>query len=184
MSVLTFLFTDIEGSTRRWEADAEAMRCALADHDETMRRTVESHGGWLFKHTGDGVCAVSLGRIATMRGNPLEACGFLAQAIRNYFDSGSFYMMTAPVLCSLPLLCRLGDHEAAATMAGFAAESDASSTYPEIGDTVTTLRETLGRERYESLSRQGRSMSNAALAAYALETIDRVERSARTTTDT
>jgi len=30
--VVTFLFTDIEGSTRRWEADAEAMRAALAAH--------------------------------------------------------------------------------------------------------------------------------------------------------
>ncbi len=57
MSVLTFLFTDIEGSTRRWEADADAMRVALAAHDEVMRETVEAHNGWLFKHTGDGVCA-------------------------------------------------------------------------------------------------------------------------------
>ena len=32
--VVTFLFTDIEGSTRRWEADADAMRVALAAHDE------------------------------------------------------------------------------------------------------------------------------------------------------
>lgn len=55
--VVTFLFTDIEGSTRRWESDAEAMRCALAAHDDTLRYAVESHGGWLFKHTGDGICA-------------------------------------------------------------------------------------------------------------------------------
>src|SRR5271170_3645885 len=56
--VMTFLFTDIEGSTRRWEADAEAMRVALAAHDEVLRTAIEAHGGWLFKHTGDGVCAV------------------------------------------------------------------------------------------------------------------------------
>jgi predicted ATPase/class 3 adenylate cyclase len=55
--VVTFLFSDIEGSTRRWEADADAMRKALAAHDEVLRSTVEAHGGWLFKHTGDGVCA-------------------------------------------------------------------------------------------------------------------------------
>lgn len=55
--VVTFLFTDIEGSTRRWEADAGEMRRALAAHDDTLRRAVESHGGALFKHTGDGVCA-------------------------------------------------------------------------------------------------------------------------------
>ena len=54
---VTLLFTDIEGSTRRWEADAEAMRAALAAHDSSMRETVAAHGGWLFKHTGDGVCA-------------------------------------------------------------------------------------------------------------------------------
>ena len=55
--VVTFLFTDVEGSTRRWEADADSMRVALAAHDEVLRNAIEAHGGWLFKHTGDGVCA-------------------------------------------------------------------------------------------------------------------------------
>ena len=55
--VVTFLFTDIEGSTRRWETDADSMRMALAAHDEVLRETVAAHDGWLFKHTGDGVCA-------------------------------------------------------------------------------------------------------------------------------
>ena len=36
--VVTFLFTDVEGSTRRWEADADGMRAALAAHDEVLRR--------------------------------------------------------------------------------------------------------------------------------------------------
>ena len=55
--VVTFLFTDVEGSTRRWEADADAMRIALAAHDEVLRSAIEAHGGFMFKHTGDGVCA-------------------------------------------------------------------------------------------------------------------------------
>ena len=55
--MVTFLFTDVEGSTRRWEADAEGMRAALAAHDEVLRNAIEAHGGWFFKHTGDGVCA-------------------------------------------------------------------------------------------------------------------------------
>jgi predicted ATPase len=55
--VVTFLFTDVEGSTRRWEKDADGMRVALAAHDEVLRGAIEAHGGWLFKHTGDGVCA-------------------------------------------------------------------------------------------------------------------------------
>ena len=58
MSILTFLFTDIEGSTRRWESDADEMRTALAAHDELMQDVVAAHKGSLFKHTGDGVCAV------------------------------------------------------------------------------------------------------------------------------
>jgi len=55
--VVTFLFTDIEGSTRRWEADAEAMRAALLVHDEVVRAAIEEHDGFLFSHTGDGVVA-------------------------------------------------------------------------------------------------------------------------------
>jgi predicted ATPase len=54
---VTFLFTDVEGSTGRWETDAELMQEALAAHDEVLRSALEAHGGWLFKHTGDGVCA-------------------------------------------------------------------------------------------------------------------------------
>jgi predicted ATPase len=57
MSVVTFLLTDIEGSTRRWEHDADGMRTALTAHDDVMREIIEAHEGRLFKHTGDGVCA-------------------------------------------------------------------------------------------------------------------------------
>ena len=55
--VVTFLFTDIEGSTRRWESDATDMRVALAAHDKVLRSAIEANGGVVFKHTGDGVCA-------------------------------------------------------------------------------------------------------------------------------
>jgi predicted ATPase/class 3 adenylate cyclase len=54
---VTFLFTDIEGSTRRWEADSRLMSSSLAAHDEVLQSTVAELGGWVFKHTGDGVCA-------------------------------------------------------------------------------------------------------------------------------
>jgi class 3 adenylate cyclase len=55
--VVTLLFTDVEGSTRRWESGADGMRAALAAHDEVLRKAMEAHSGWLFRHTGDGVCA-------------------------------------------------------------------------------------------------------------------------------
>ncbi len=54
---VTFLFTDIQGSTKRWEADPDAMRLALANHDAVLVSAVESNGGRLFKHTGDGMVA-------------------------------------------------------------------------------------------------------------------------------
>ena len=55
--VVTFLFTDIEGSTRRWETDAGAMRAALVAHDKVLRTAIEAQDGFLFSHTGDGVVA-------------------------------------------------------------------------------------------------------------------------------
>jgi len=55
--IVTFLFTDIEGSTRRWEADADAMAAALEIHDQTLNEAIEGRRGWSFKHTGDGICA-------------------------------------------------------------------------------------------------------------------------------
>ncbi len=55
---LTFLFTDIEGSTVLWEQYGDAMRGALAQHDELLRRCVEAQGGVVVKTTGDGMLAV------------------------------------------------------------------------------------------------------------------------------
>src|ERR1700757_1424060 len=55
--VVTFLFTDVEGSTRRWEYDANAMRAALAVHDKSLRMAIEAYDGFLFSHTGDGFVA-------------------------------------------------------------------------------------------------------------------------------
>lgn len=55
--ITTFLFTDIEGSTRLWEQQPERMRTALAYHDAVVRSTVQAHGGEVVKMTGDGVHA-------------------------------------------------------------------------------------------------------------------------------
>jgi predicted ATPase/class 3 adenylate cyclase len=54
---VTFLFTDIEGSTRLWFDHPEPMVSALAQHDATVRVAVESRGGTIFAHTGDGFAA-------------------------------------------------------------------------------------------------------------------------------
>jgi predicted ATPase len=54
---VTFLFTDVEGSTQRWRADEAAMSAAMQAHDDTLRSVVADAGGVVFKHTGDGVIA-------------------------------------------------------------------------------------------------------------------------------
>jgi predicted ATPase/class 3 adenylate cyclase len=54
---VTFLFSDIEGSTARWERDSEAMDPALARHDALMRTALEARGAYIFKTMGDAFCA-------------------------------------------------------------------------------------------------------------------------------
>jgi predicted ATPase/class 3 adenylate cyclase len=54
---VTFLFCDVEGSTRLWEAHGEAMRSALAVHDQIVRQALESAGGLVFASGGDGFAA-------------------------------------------------------------------------------------------------------------------------------
>ena len=54
---VAFFFTDIEGSTRLWEHQPEAMRLALARHDGLLRLAIERHGGHVFKTIGDAFCA-------------------------------------------------------------------------------------------------------------------------------
>src|ERR1700757_2678336 len=57
---VTFLLTDIEGSTAAWEADASAMAGALARHDELVEQIVTSRGGRLIKTRGEGDATFSV----------------------------------------------------------------------------------------------------------------------------
>src|SRR5438128_8128462 len=57
IGTVTFLFTDIEGSTKRWEQYPQQMQAALARHDEILRQTIEAGGGYVFKTMGDAFCA-------------------------------------------------------------------------------------------------------------------------------
>lgn len=54
---VTLLFTDIEGSTRLWETQPEAMAGALRRHDDILRQAIEAHRGYVFKTVGDAFCA-------------------------------------------------------------------------------------------------------------------------------
>ncbi|MDQ2762777.1 MAG: adenylate/guanylate cyclase domain-containing protein, partial [Pseudomonadota bacterium] len=69
---VTFLFTDIQGSTRLWERHPDAMRTALARHDALLRGSIEAHGGHVFKTVGDAFHAAFA--------RPGEALGAALQA--------------------------------------------------------------------------------------------------------
>jgi predicted ATPase/class 3 adenylate cyclase/Tfp pilus assembly protein PilF len=53
---ITFLFTDIQGSTRLWEQHPQAMETALDRHNTLVREAIEVHGGYVFKTVGDAFC--------------------------------------------------------------------------------------------------------------------------------
>ena len=54
---VTFLFTDIEGSTRKWQNWPHKMKTALKRHDDILQMEIENSGGWVFKTVGDAFCA-------------------------------------------------------------------------------------------------------------------------------
>jgi len=53
---VTFLFTDVEASTRLFQQHPEAMKIALARHNELLQQAVAQHGGHVFQVQGDGFC--------------------------------------------------------------------------------------------------------------------------------
>src|SRR5688572_9077908 len=64
---VTFLFTDIEGSTRLLQARPEAYRAALARHDAIIRQAVSAHDGLISQRRGDGFCAAFANPIQATR---------------------------------------------------------------------------------------------------------------------
>jgi predicted ATPase/class 3 adenylate cyclase len=97
---VTFLFTDIQGSTRLWEEHPSAMQRALARHDEILSRTIAAHGGRVVKTTGDGVHAVFETAVA----------GALAAL------DAQLALVTEPWDVSAPLRVRMGLHTGTAEL--------------------------------------------------------------------
>lgn len=64
--MLVFFFTDIEGSTKKWEKFKDKMADALKKHDIILKECIRKYNGEVVKHTGDGIFAVF------KKGNPLE----------------------------------------------------------------------------------------------------------------
>jgi hypothetical protein len=114
--------------------------------------------------------AITVGRLDAEHGDIASAFDHLSLAIRNMHDSGA--TPDTPLAALAALFDRLGRHESAATIAGFALSPLSALATPEINNAITHLREVLGETTYESLARKGEAMTPAAMATYAYDQID------------
>jgi predicted ATPase/class 3 adenylate cyclase len=101
---VTFLFTDIEGSTRLWETQHAAMQQALAHHDEIMRDAIEANDGHLVKTTGDGAHAAF-----AIAADAIAAC-FAAQRALQAYPWGELRIKSRMALHSGAAELRGGDY--------------------------------------------------------------------------
>jgi class 3 adenylate cyclase len=97
---VTFLLTDLEGSTRMWEQDPDAMKAAMVRHDEILEKTITANGGFIFSRMGDGM-AVAF----SSAGNALSS----AVSIKNALAEEDWRTAT-------PLKARIGLHTAEAVI--------------------------------------------------------------------
>jgi hypothetical protein len=138
----------------------EALRRGLIVTQASGNRGNESH------------IAGALARIEAKHGDPLAALEYITLGIRNYHDSGNTTHMRAPLAVLATLFDRLGHHESAATLAGFALNALTVMTSPDINTAIAHLRDVLGEATYESLARKGETMTTAEMVAYAYDQID------------
>lgn len=150
---------------------------ANRDADPTASYDVHRRGLRIAQHSGnrqvESHLAGGLARLAATHGDPTDAFDFLTLAIRNFYDSGRFSLMPTPLAVLAAVFDRLGHYEPAATISGFADNAFTRTANPELNTAITHLREVLGDEAYESLARAGENMTNAAMATYAFDQIDR-----------
>jgi len=116
--------------------------------------------------------AASMARLETEYDDPLAALDYLALSIHNFHDSANTALMGVPMASLATIMDRLGHHESAATIVGFALSPLTTATFPELEMTIAHLRSVLGDQTYESLARKGETMTTATMATYAYDQID------------
>jgi tetratricopeptide (TPR) repeat protein len=148
---------------------------AHRDTDPIAAYRVQRQAVMLARESGNRqmemAAAVSVS-LAAAEGDPVEAFDYLTTIIRRYHDSGSVSLLQYPMPILAALFDRVGRHEQAATLCGFAGTAMARAAYPEIDTTIAHLRDILGDQTYESLSRKGETMTTAAMVMYAYDQID------------
>lgn len=122
----------------------------------------------------ESTIAYTVGGDEAEHGDPLAAFDYFTMAIGYFHDSGNAYMLRAPLGFLATFLDRLGRSEPAATIAGFVASSPLTvlSVMAKFGTATDHLRYVLGEATYESLARQGGTMTTAEIVTYAYDQID------------
>jgi hypothetical protein len=149
---------------------------AHRDTDPVAAYDVQRRAVMLARESGNRqmemAAAVSMSAFAAAEGDPVEAFDYLTRIIRRYHDSGSVSLLQYPMPILAALFDRIGRHEQAATICGFAGSAMARAAYPQIDATIAHLRDVLSDKTYESLARKGETMTTAAMATYAYDQID------------
>ena len=158
---VTFLFTDIEGSTRLWEEHPEAMHVALARHDEVLRRVIDTYHGRVVKTTGDGFHAAF-----ASAGDAVAAATAAQLALTEYNESAPMVLRARMGVHTGDAQFRDGDYygtalNRAARLMGVAhagqivcSEATADLARDVLGEGVTLVD--LGEHRLRDLSRAER----------------------------
>jgi hypothetical protein len=110
--------------------------------------------------------------VATTYRDPIECFETLTVLIGRYYDVGNMALLLNPLAILVSLLDRLGHHEQAAIISGFAASLFSLASYPQLNTAIAHLRDVLGDQAYESLARTGGAMTTADMVAYAYDQID------------
>jgi hypothetical protein len=145
--------------------DAEPARALQALRQALV---VSQESGFRFNETN---VAVILAGLEAECGDPLAAFDYFTVAIRNFDDSGNTALIRSPLAVLAAFFDRLGRYEPAATIAGFAV-NPLTPLFSEISAAMAHLREVLGDQTYESLTRKGEAMTTAEMVAYAYDQID------------
>jgi hypothetical protein len=138
----------------------EAMHRGLAIARDSGNRFNESH------------LTANLAQLEIEGGDPLSALDHIGLAIRQMHESGNMVTIRSPLTNLAIFLDRVGRHQPAATIAGFAFSPLTAATFPNINNAIAHLRQVLGEQAYQSLARTGAEMTTAAMVAYAYDQID------------
>jgi hypothetical protein len=178
ITATTGLIEAAEATRNPWVLSFVLFAYGFAWRNADCDRALEAmHRGLAIAHdsgnrANETSLATMLAQLDVERGDPLSALDHVSLAIRHYYDSGNTVTLRSPLTNLAIFLDRLGHHEAAATIAGFALSPLTTASFPKINTAIAHLREVLDDQTYESLAHKGETMTTAAMVTYAYDRID------------